>query len=59
MPVYLNYFTAWPTETGMAYYADIYERDVRMNNALGAIAVADGAKDTKLAVDEQPETVSP
>ena len=59
VPVYLNYFTAWPTETGMAYYADIYERDARMNNALGAIAVADGAKDTKLAVDEQPETVSP
>jgi murein L,D-transpeptidase YcbB/YkuD len=59
IPVYLNYFTAWPTETGIAYYPDVYQRDARMTAALSAIAVAAKSSGTKLAVDEQAETATP
>jgi murein L,D-transpeptidase YcbB/YkuD len=41
IPVHLNYFTAWPDASGkIAFYADIYSRDARLDKALNAIAVA-------------------
>jgi L,D-transpeptidase YcbB len=41
LPVHLNYFTAWPDETGkVAFYADIYKRDARLAKALTAVTVA-------------------
>jgi murein L,D-transpeptidase YcbB/YkuD len=41
IPVYLNYFTAWPDESGkITFYADIYQRDARLDKALNTIAVA-------------------
>ncbi len=40
-PVHISYFTAWPDATGeIAYYADIYGRDARLEKAFSAIAVA-------------------
>jgi murein L,D-transpeptidase YcbB/YkuD len=41
VPVHLNYFTAWPDETGkIAFYPDIYARDARLDKALNTVAVA-------------------
>jgi murein L,D-transpeptidase YcbB/YkuD len=41
IPVHLNYFTAWPDASGkMAFYNDIYNRDLRLEKALNTIAVA-------------------
>ena len=41
VPVHISYFTAWPDATGeIAYYADIYGRDARLERAFSAIAVA-------------------
>lgn len=35
IPVYVSYFTAWPTETGtVEYFADVYGRDDRLRAAL-------------------------
>ncbi|MEM9734838.1 MAG: L,D-transpeptidase family protein [Pseudomonadota bacterium] len=35
VPVYVSYFTAWPTEAGtMNYYADMYERDKALGKAM-------------------------
>lgn len=41
VPVHLNYFTAWPDTTGkIAFYNDIYNRDLRLEKALNTMAVA-------------------
>ena len=41
VPVHISYFTAWPDATGeIAYYADIYGRDAKLEKAFSAIAVA-------------------
>jgi murein L,D-transpeptidase YcbB/YkuD len=41
IPVHLNYFTAWPDPAGrIAFYNDIYNRDVRLEKALNTTAVA-------------------
>jgi len=41
LPVHLNYFTAWPDETGkVTFYVDIYKRDARLEKALTAVTVA-------------------
>jgi murein L,D-transpeptidase YcbB/YkuD len=41
LPVYLNYFTAWPDSTGkIVFYGDIYKRDARLEKALTAVTVA-------------------
>jgi murein L,D-transpeptidase YcbB/YkuD len=41
IPVHLNYFTAWPDASGkIAFYNDIYNRDLRLEKALNTIAVA-------------------
>jgi L,D-transpeptidase YcbB len=41
IPVHLNYFTAWPDANGrVAYHPDIYERDARLEEALGTLTVA-------------------
>jgi murein L,D-transpeptidase YcbB/YkuD len=41
VPVHLNYFTAWPDESGkIAFYPDIYARDARLDKALNTVAVA-------------------
>ncbi|MEL6785009.1 MAG: L,D-transpeptidase family protein, partial [Pseudomonadota bacterium] len=35
VPVYVSYFTAWPTEAGqMKYYGDIYGRDKALGKAM-------------------------
>ena len=35
IPVYIGYFTAWPTDTGeIGYYADVYGRDGALKTAL-------------------------
>ena len=40
-PVHISYFTAWPDAIGeIAYYADIYGRDAKLEKAFSAIAVA-------------------
>jgi murein L,D-transpeptidase YcbB/YkuD len=41
IPVHLNYFTAWPDDTGnVIFYQDIYGRDTRMDKALNRISMA-------------------
>ena len=41
IPVHLNYFTAWPDAAGkIAFYNDIYNRDLRLEKALNTMAVA-------------------
>jgi L,D-transpeptidase YcbB len=41
IPVHLNYFTAWPDESGkVVFYPDIYDRDSRLDKALNTITVA-------------------
>jgi murein L,D-transpeptidase YcbB/YkuD len=41
VPVHIGYFNAWPDATEeIAYYADIYGRDARLEKALSAIAIA-------------------
>nr|WP_246188658.1 L,D-transpeptidase family protein [Nitratireductor arenosus] len=38
IPVYVAYFTAWPDQDGkVAYHADVYDRDSRVQKALEAI----------------------
>lgn len=38
IPVYVAYFTAWPTATGeVNYYEDVYGRDVHLNKAIAAV----------------------
>jgi murein L,D-transpeptidase YcbB/YkuD len=35
IPVYVAYFTAWPTQTGkVEYFADVYQRDSRLQTAI-------------------------
>jgi murein L,D-transpeptidase YcbB/YkuD len=35
IPVYVSYFTAWPTESGsVEYFPDVYKRDDRLRAAL-------------------------
>ncbi|MCO5065703.1 MAG: L,D-transpeptidase family protein [Rhizobiaceae bacterium] len=37
IPVYVSYFTAWPTESGaVEYFPDVYKRDDRLRAALSA-----------------------
>lgn len=37
VPVYVSYFTAWPTESGVVeYFPDVYKRDDRLRAALGS-----------------------
>jgi murein L,D-transpeptidase YcbB/YkuD len=39
IPVYVAYFTAWPTATGeVEYFADVYERDEHLKTALEVTA---------------------
>jgi len=41
IPVHLNYFTAWPDESGkIVFHSDIYNRDARLDKALHTIALA-------------------
>ena len=41
VPVYVAYFTAWPSESGsVSYYGDVYGRDDRLQNAMEATAEA-------------------
>jgi murein L,D-transpeptidase YcbB/YkuD len=41
IPVHLNYFTAWPDESGkVVFYPDVYNRDTRLDKALNTITVA-------------------
>jgi L,D-transpeptidase YcbB len=41
IPVHLNYFTAWPDESGkVVFYPDIYNRDTRLDKALNTITIA-------------------
>lgn len=37
-PVYVAYFTAWPTDTGaVEYFGDVYDRDISLRKALDAV----------------------
>ena len=39
IPVYVSYFTAWPTEDGtVEYFSDVYSRDERLKAALARVA---------------------
>lgn len=39
IPVYLNYFTAWPDDGGrVVYYDDVYGRDKRLTDALNSVS---------------------
>ena len=41
LPVHITYFTAWPLANGrIAYFDDVYGRDVHMEEALGSKTVA-------------------
>ncbi len=41
VPVYVSYFTAWPTAQGtVKYYEDIYDRDVYLTKAIKATSAA-------------------
>ncbi len=41
IPVHLNYFTAWPDESGkIVFHSDIYNRDTRLDKALNTVALA-------------------
>ncbi len=38
IPVYVSYFTAWPTDSGeVNYYEDMYGRDVHLKKAIAAV----------------------
>ena len=41
IPVYVAYFTAWPDDNGkVGYYADIYGRDKKLEEALNKTELA-------------------
>jgi murein L,D-transpeptidase YcbB/YkuD len=43
-PVYVAYFTAWPTDEGkVEYFADMYGRDEAVKKAFAAIRAERGA----------------
>lgn len=43
IPIYVSYFTAWPTDDGkVEYFADIYGRDANLRKALNATSAARG-----------------
>ncbi len=45
IPVYVSYFTAWPKEDGtIGYYADMYDRDKRLNDAIARTEKTRSAK---------------
>ena len=43
IPVYVSYFTAWPQDSGdIEYYADMYGRDKRLDEAIARTDKARG-----------------
>jgi murein L,D-transpeptidase YcbB/YkuD len=64
IPVYVAYFTAWPDASGkVEYFADVYDRDVRLKAAIektDALRVATGTLDpSPVSGTPSPETGMP
>ncbi len=50
IPVHLQYFTAWPDESGkIVFYSDVYERDARLAKVLDTVVQATNVSGAKYA----------